>query len=669
MNKSLYRADIDVLRAVAIILVVVYHLDLGFFYGGFIGVDIFFVISGYLITKQILQNYLSKSFLINFYLRRARRLLPALLLMLVSVFILGYLFFFNNEFQHLNRHIYGGSFFISNFILFQEVGYFESDAIKKPLLHLWSLAIEEQFYLFWPLTIIIIYLFRLNLFIVTILITILSFGINFFIDDNTFNFYFLHTRVWEIFFGSLVAQIELNKIRILKIYSSGYLIKFLTKISTLIGLILIMIPAILLQEQVSYIHWILIMPILGTSLILLNRKNNEYYSNILFSNKILVYVGLISYPLYLWHWPLISISHLFIGSDLQYYHKINIILISVVLSSVTFHLIEQPIRKGVNHIKIIFIIIFVIMFGLINFINTKSNFLEFSQTTKHSSNISDTITIAKRDDCFEIKYAYKKSEDWFCKLGDKKSKSKIFIAGDSHAQALIPLFDILGIEQGISFLFAGTSGCPHILGVQSERGIKNIELYNCKKLNQKIFNYVNNNKFESIIMIGRWGYYTPCFVKCRTNRLQVDGENFNTSESFKFGLLKTIKEYSDHNIKTIFIHDNPQQFIDPSEILSNNRFEILFNDRSLNEIETIINSHSVDKISHTKDREGIQSILKEIENKNFYQIHVDNFFCNNNICKIFNKGSFLYGDDDHLSINGALELKKYIEAPLLQLLE
>ncbi len=669
MNKDLYRTEIDVLRAIAIILVVIYHLDLGFLYGGFIGVDIFFVISGYLITKQILQNYSSKDFLINFYLRRARRLLPALILMLLSIFILGYIFFFNNEFQHLNRHIYGGSFFISNFILFQEVGYFDNDAINKPLLHLWSLAIEEQFYLFWPLAIMIIYYFRLNIFIITIVIIILSFGINYFIADSAFKFYFLHTRAWEIFVGSLVAQIELNKINLLKLNSDDYLSKFIKKLSTLVGLTLIILPAFILKEQTEYNHWILIMPVIGTSIILLNNKNNEYYSNKLLSNKILIYIGLISYSLYLWHWPLISVSHLFIGSDLQFNHKIYVIIISIILSSATFHFAEQPIRKSANQLQTIFIILILVFFGLTNFINSKSNILKFTLTEKNISNISDSIEIAKRDNCFEIEYAYKNVENWFCDLGDKKSKSKIFIAGDSHAQALIPLFETLGMENDILFSFAGTSGCPHLLGVQSERGLNNITLYNCEKLNEKIFNYISDNDFDTIIMIGRWGYYTPCFIKCETNRLQFTGEGLNTAESFKRGLLKTINDYSNINVKTVFIHDNPQQFYGPSEILSNIRFKILFRDHNLNEIGNLINTQSVDIVSYNKDREAILNILKEIENKNFYQISVDGFFCGKAVCKVFEKGNFLYGDDDHLSIYGALKLKEYIEKPLLKILK
>ena len=664
MKKNNYRIEIDSLRAIAVILVIIYHMDFGIFTGGFIGVDVFFVISGYLITKQIITNYSKKNFIFIFYFKRARRLLPALLLVLTTVFIIGYLFFFNSEFLQLNKHIFGGVFFVLNFILSNEIGYFDKEAITKPLLHLWSLSIEEQFYIIWPFLLLIFLKWKKNIMFFTVLIILISFFLNELHSNQNYAFFSLHTRLWEILTGGLIAQIELKNPKIFEKYRIKrsvklYLnkVKLSSKYSSYLGLSLIFAAALTFNDNNGYDQWKILLPILGTSIIILNPTNIK-----IFSNRILRYIGLISYPLYLWHWPLLSIAYYTFGNEVETYTKVFIVIISFILSSITFHSIEKPLRSAKRSFNYtIAIIAFILILGSINGINSKSNFIDFRKIDRSFSSIMGSLELTVRDDCFEIPYAYKLEEDWSCTLGDNKKNPEIFIAGDSHAQTLIPIFDLMGKEKSLSFEFAGTSGCPHLLGIQSERGKLNIEKYNCKKLNEKIFNYIKENNFKTILLFSRWGYYTPCFVNCRTNRLSVSGETYNTAESFIYGLNKTISEYDSIGVNIIFMHDNPQQINDPMEIIYENRNHILNNNYSEKEIETLFNKYSVDIDSHQKDRKWINNIILNIKKNNFNKIRIDNYLCGEKKCKLMFNGRFIYGDDDHLSIFGAEYLYSLIK--------
>jgi peptidoglycan/LPS O-acetylase OafA/YrhL len=199
--QSKYRPDIDGLRAIAVISVIVFHFFPNLIRGGFIGVDIFFVISGYLISNIIFCELEQKKFrFVDFYSKRIKRIFPALLLVLTFSIILGYFILLPNEYKQLGKHIFGGATFTSNFILWNESGYFDNAAETKLLLHLWSLAVEEQFYILWPLVVCIAYHARFNFLIIILLIAAFSFGLNvrYISTDVVADFYSPITRFWEL---------------------------------------------------------------------------------------------------------------------------------------------------------------------------------------------------------------------------------------------------------------------------------------------------------------------------------------------------------------------------------------------------------------------------------------------------------------------------------------
>ncbi len=212
-----YRPDIDGLRAVAVLSVLLYHAFPNTMRGGFIGVDIFFVISGFLISGILYRNLLSEATpgsvrLLNFYERRIRRIFPVLIVVLLSTLVAGFLLLTPEELKTLGKHVAGGAGYVSNFVLWNEAGYFDNAAALKPLLHLWSLGIEEQFYIVWPLLLWLLYKTRLNFFIATVLFTVISFAlcIRGVTQDPTAAFYAPWTRVWELSAGGVLAWLAMS---------------------------------------------------------------------------------------------------------------------------------------------------------------------------------------------------------------------------------------------------------------------------------------------------------------------------------------------------------------------------------------------------------------------------------------------------------------------------
>ena len=213
-----HRADIDGLRAIAVLSVIGYHASPRWVVGGFIGVDIFFVISGFLISTIIFENLQRDSFsFIEFYSRRIRRIFPAFIIVLATCFAVGWFLLFPDEYKQLGKHIAGGAGFISNFILWKESGYFDDAADTKPLLHLWSLGIEEQFYIVWPLLLWAAWKRNINWLTITVVIAVISFVLNIIIgkSDSVADFYAPQTRFWELSVGSLLAYLTLNESRLL----------------------------------------------------------------------------------------------------------------------------------------------------------------------------------------------------------------------------------------------------------------------------------------------------------------------------------------------------------------------------------------------------------------------------------------------------------------------
>jgi peptidoglycan/LPS O-acetylase OafA/YrhL len=340
-----YRPDIDGLRAFAVLSVVLFHAFPEFITGGFIGVDVFFVISGFLISTIIFEKLEQGSFsFIDFYARRVRRIFPALILVLVTSFILGWCILFVGEFKQLGKHIAGGAGFVANLILWSESGYFDNLADTKPLLHLWSLGIEEQFYIVWPPILWAAWRFRASCLPITLVIGLASFAFNLYgiAIDPVATFYSPLTRFWELLIGSLLAYVTVFHARYPKLA-----INSIAQANTLslLGCALFVAGLLLINKDSGFPGAWALLPTLGAAL-MIQAGSTAWFNKAVLGNSVLVWFGLISYPLYLWHWPLLSFARILSSSVPELEIRIGVIALSILLSWLTYRFIEKPIRFG-----------------------------------------------------------------------------------------------------------------------------------------------------------------------------------------------------------------------------------------------------------------------------------------------------------------------------------
>jgi peptidoglycan/LPS O-acetylase OafA/YrhL len=357
-----YRPDLDGLRALAVIAVVAYHAFPSTLRGGFSGVDVFFVISGYLISGIIFESLDAGQFsFLTFYQRRIRRIFPALLVILIACLVIGWLTLLDSEFKQLALHTIGGAAFYSNFIFWKESGYFDTAAGTKPLLHLWSLGIEEQFYIFWPLILWCSWKLRFNLLAITVLIWIASFALNLtkFHSNPVADFYSPQTRFWELLCGAQFAYIHLLGRRhtspldaksdkgLLYVFGGArsFSNAMLRNARSILGMSLVVAGFVLIKPTSDFPGLFALLPTLGTTLMISAGPNGWVNRNVL-ANPLAVWIGKISFPLYLWHWPLLSFLQIINGEIPSRTERTAAVVASVILAWLTYRLIERPLRFG-----------------------------------------------------------------------------------------------------------------------------------------------------------------------------------------------------------------------------------------------------------------------------------------------------------------------------------
>jgi peptidoglycan/LPS O-acetylase OafA/YrhL len=622
-----YRSDIDGLRALAVLAVVLFHAFPEFINGGFIGVDIFFVISGYLISSIILKNLENNTFsLTDFYLRRIKRIFPALIIVLLSTLCFAWFTLLDEEYQQLGKHTFGASTFTNNFMFWQEKGYFDNSSDTKPLLHLWSLSIEEQFYLIWPFMLYFAfkwkpYLGKLLLGI-TIAFTIFHFYI--FHPDRQAAFYAPYARFYELLVGALIAYKH--------IYSSKSINPFYIKfksIESFIGLVLILIGIKIITKTSHFPgYYALLSPVLGSALIIDSSKEaflNKYF----FSNKIMVWIGLISYPLYLWHWPLLSFATIIESQTPSVFLRFSLVILAITLATLTYYFIEKPIRFGKEkklvHISLLLGMMLLIgIFGLaINLNKGLPRRDAAAPIIKHDGDVGHVLfheysaqhfylctPISLRDE------ALKWDGNIRCLQSKKNKPIDIAVIGDSHAEHLF-----IGVAEGLPDLNVVYYQQPTL----PVMGNQNFD---------HIFDYVISDKNIKIVLLNAYW----------SNRKHELPKNTSLAN----GLSYTIHSLFLNHKKIFILDDIPFFSFDPKQC----KFI-----RPLSFKNNCVESKSnFDK--KYQDYLPIFDLLKK--NPEVTILNTAPLFCDEKNCSMEKNGKVLYRDDTHLNIEGSRYIGKFI---------
>jgi peptidoglycan/LPS O-acetylase OafA/YrhL len=445
LSHPKYRPDIDGLRALAVLSVVLYHAFPARLNGGFVGVDIFFVISGYLISTIIFSNIESGQFSFKeFYARRIKRIFPALLAVLLSSFAFGWLALLADEFAQLGKHTVAGMGFVSNLVLWTESGYFDNAAESKPLLHLWSLGVEEQFYIFWPLLVWFSYKIKAGLLPITLAVVLGSFLLNVYgiTQDAVATFYSPLTRFWEISIGSLIAHLTLHKRIDSTKFSSAR-----SNVISAVGLALLICAITFTDDRYAFPGWWALLPVIGSGMVITAGAKSSI-NNIAFSNKVAVWFGLISFPLYLWHWPVLVFTGITVGA-VSWQSRVGAIFISVVLAWATYRFIERYIRASSGYRYVTLLILAGIVLASVGAYVYIEDGLAGRSAVKNSA-VTEEVrkqfagarwTYKQNDICLN-EYPYEDADElslWFCMKSDNKSPT-IILLGDSFANQLYPGF-------------------------------------------------------------------------------------------------------------------------------------------------------------------------------------------------------------------------------------
>jgi peptidoglycan/LPS O-acetylase OafA/YrhL len=462
-TKSVYRPDIDGLRSVAVLLVLVFHFGLfGFGKAGFIGVDVFFVISGFLISSLIWQQLEAGSFsLRRFYLRRFRRLAPAFVCVQLILLAAAYALMLPTEVRDLIKQTVSAQTYLINFYLWKSVNYFGLQAESVPLLHCWSLAVEEQFYLTYPLLLIGVHRFARGYFpLILILVTLASFGLNvaFVSSHQGAVFYLLPSRAWELSIGAMVPLAQ-------RWFASR---RWLREAAAVIGAVLIALGVTLYSRQIPFPGFFALYPTIGAACLILAGASDGSWISTVLSQKPLVYVGRISYSLYLVHWPVRVLLET-VARDYTVFWRWLSFALSLLLASLLFHVVEDPVRRGtVLPTGRKFVAGYAAGFGVVMLIAGSAH-LTLGWTHRFDS-VAVRLAEYENDRNDAAQRCEYSGQSWdpnmaLCRLGDPQASPTWLVFGDSHAWALGDSFSNLLKHRHQAGRLVFAHGCMPIAGL------------------------------------------------------------------------------------------------------------------------------------------------------------------------------------------------------------
>jgi len=621
-----YRSDIDGLRAFAVTSVLIFHAFPTLIPGGFVGVDVFFVISGFLISGIIFKELEARSFsFANFYARRVKRIFPALIAMLTASYAFGWFFLFSDDFRRLGSHIFRATLFLSNFILWREAGYFDNAAETKPLLHLWSLGIEEQFYIIWPVILWLFWRFKSIRLPLIVLLTASSLAWNIYQSqvDLTHDFYSPLTRFWELSAGAWLA---------FHVSRRAQAPRFANAISGLAVMTLLVAVCVIDSKKAFPGGWALL-PVIGTVLLIYSGPT-AWCNKVLFSSRALVWVGAISYPLYLWHWPALAFARIVEGATPSVSVRLGAVALSVLLACLTYVWLEKPIRFGwKSALRTPLLVITMAIVGYVGLACKNAG------GYPNRSIMQARVQANEGDIGHEAFHAYyaahffpctdsrvqAKSEKWGdlvrCFQTKRAQPIDLVMIGDSHAEHLL-----LGLSEALPHLNIAVYPRSELPFTHSPEYIEIFE------------SLVKDSHIKHVLLTSMWAV-APLSLEERS--------------AFESNLTTTIELLTNAGKNVVLTTDTPKFGFDPQRCKFSHPLSGKSNCDESNESYRQVQS------SYVPLFESVSKLSSGVK-----LIRLDDLFCDESLCRMALDGRILFRDNNHLNVFGSqfvgLELAKQL---------
>ena len=652
-----YRPDIDGLRAIAVLIVIGFHAEIGLLRGGFTGVDVFFVISGYLISGIVFRSLRKGTFSFReFYVRRINRIVPSLAVVLAASLVAGWVISMPTEYRLLGKHTFGGSAFASNIILWREAGYFDSP--HKPFLHLWSLAVEEQFYLVWPPLALVAWRRKWNLLVTIGAVVSASFAVSVWMLHRSLTveaFYFPGTRLWQIGAGALLSQVES---RVTSPRSSGgYGFTKLRQAGGLAGIVLLAATLALVDHETPWPGFLALLPVAGT-LLLIGTGPDTWVGRKLLANRLLVGIGLISYPLYLWHWPLIVFARLVNEGPVGPVAMTLIVALSILLAWLTYKFVEVPIRFGARKGRSAALLLpalvtigcvgLVVQSGLIRpRLFAAASALDEAINDREGPKVPEGLDRDGRPSIASIPGA---------------PDSSVLLTGDSHMAQYWPRFLHLArtsTSRLPTVLLLRYGSCVPMPGVErrgNESALKSART-ECARFHRGAMEVADDPRVKSVVFGASWPSYLRnqvTYLEGERLPLTVDGPE--TDRAFAM-LAQEFRRLSDSGKRVYVVLDNPvDSAFDPASMLRSR----LPGFRATEPLTSVPRSRVVERSRVVNAR-----LMEAARIGGATVIDPVDFLCGPTACPtVSNQGKPIYRDNNHMRASFVRERATYIDSVL-----
>jgi peptidoglycan/LPS O-acetylase OafA/YrhL len=662
-----YRADVDGLRAVAVLPVLFFHVGLPGTSGGYVGVDVFFVISGFLITSILHQEMLGRRFsIVRFYERRVRRLWPALVVVIAASILLSYFLLLPSLLKDFGQSLVAVTVFASNVLFFGEAGYFDGPAELKPLLHTWSLAVEEQFYVFFPPFLWLLHRFAKRAIagaLVVVCVLSLVASVVVLERHQSAVFYLLPFRAWEMLFGSLLAIGIIPAFRDARIAS----------VSGLAGLAMILVPVAVYDSSTPFPGLMAVVPCLGTAMIIHAGMTPGGWAAKVLSLSPMVFVGKISYSLYLWHWPLIVFGrYLAPSGEVDLPLAAGLVVASLAMGALSWRYVEAPFRdaKGGFSARTMFVgaaVVSAAWLGIgvaLHVTNGLPNRLS-PEARRLAAAVDD---FQPEPDACRSWAGPNDVAEGLCVVGAPEATTpSYFLWGDSHAGILVHGFDVVAKEAGRSGLYSNLAGCPPLAGVAKDESVADAAVdARCAETNARVMRVIESvDAIDTVILVSRWAYYANGGGVGSDEHHTVDvwrtDEERGTRPNpavVEDGILQTVARLRALGKRVVLLRQVPE--IDDYQASSLAQALLVGSDGASERMER---QSKVTRARVAERQASFERVAATLANREGVVIlDPSDFFCDASECHAIREGRPLYFDNNHVTTSTSRDLAPFFAA-------